>query len=362
MKKKILYIRTSDSPFHKKDEYILEKHYILAKYKFIQKGSLVSFLKSSWLLIRFLRKNIDDIDVIFVRFLDYYSLILVLFKLFYKKKLVVVIGGMEVAALDEINLGGFINPVKSFIIRKALINSDLLLPNCKELILGRNNFGVDNEYLYGIKHFLPNIQTKIKVIHNGFDCKKLNPGDITKDKYSVLTVGSANNWGNFYRKGFDLFIEVAKKCNRFKFTLIGLSPKLLELVKIKYKTNKINNLVLEPKKKQLDVINYYRTANIFIQASIFEGMPNTLCEAMLYRCVPIGSSVNSIPDIIGDTGIIIDKKSVDVLTDAIVLAAEMDSGNAARQRICRKYSLKKREITLTREINSINRVESRLYV
>jgi len=70
----------------------------------------------------------------------------------------------------------------------------------------------------------------------------------------------------------------------------------------------------------------YNQAKVFVQASITEGMPNTLSEAMLLECIPVGSNINGIPDAIGETGIIIKHRKVEELEIGINKALKMNTG------------------------------------
>ena len=67
-----------------------------------------------------------------------------------------------------------------------------------------------------------------------------------------------------------------------------------------------------------------------------EGFPNALGEAMACGCVPIGSNVSGIPELIGDTGVILNEKKVEYLETSIQLLMEQDFQAAsikARDRI-----------------------------
>ena len=59
-----------------------------------------------------------------------------------------------------------------------------------------------------------------------------------------------------------------------------------------------------------ELLNYFQRAKVFCQFSFSEGLPNTLCEAMLCECIPVGSNVNGIPKAIGDYGYILQLKDV----------------------------------------------------
>lgn len=82
---------------------------------------------------------------------------------------------------------------------------------------------------------------------------------------------------------------------------------------------------------------------MFVQASITEGMPNTLCEAMLCECIPVGSNVNGIPDAIGNTGVIIKKRDVTELEAGVRRALKLISGKEAAKRIRENFSFDDRE-------------------
>lgn len=79
-----------------------------------------------------------------------------------------------------------------------------------------------------------------------------------------------------------------------------------------------------------------------------EGLPNTLCEAMLCGCIPVGSEVNGIPLAIGETGFVIKKKDIREAKDAILKANRYDDPLSPRKRI----------LELFPEANRINALHS----
>ena len=88
----------------------------------------------------------------------------------------------------------------------------------------------------------------------------------------------------------------------------------------------------------------YRSSMFYAQFSRSEGMPNTICEAMLSKCIPIGLKVGGVPDVIGNSGIVFDdwepvqvKQSIEENFENTALA------DSARERVKKLYSIKKRE-------------------
>jgi glycosyltransferase involved in cell wall biosynthesis len=83
-----------------------------------------------------------------------------------------------------------------------------------------------------------------------------------------------------------------------------------------------------------------------LQLSTSEGFPNSLAEAMLCGCVPIGSAVGDIPNIIGDAGFILERKNTLKLTSII---KSLDSINfdflrkKARERVSSNFTYERRK-------------------
>jgi glycosyltransferase involved in cell wall biosynthesis len=82
-------------------------------------------------------------------------------------------------------------------------------------------------------------------------------------------------------------------------------------------------------------------------------MPNVLCEAMLCECVPVGSAVNSIPDIIGDAGFVVSRPLIPEMKQAIEQAMHSDLGPAARRRIAERYPLERRKRELLETVDHL---------
>ena len=228
----------------------------------------------------------------------------------------------------------------------ALRNTNLIIANHKSLIYHENYYYKnENPHIDCIQHYVLNLKTKTEIVYNGIDSTLFKRDEsIHKQDNLVLSVGTMSQIGDFYNKGFDLFIQVAAKNKKLDFVLIGLNPNYLDWTEENYKVSQIPNLQIIPSFCPQEILNQkYNQAKVFVQASITEGMPNTLSEAMLLECIPVGSNVNGIPDAIGDTGVIIKHRKVEELEKGILQALEMKTGKAARERVLDLFTISLRE-------------------
>jgi glycosyltransferase involved in cell wall biosynthesis len=100
---------------------------------------------------------------------------------------------------------------------------------------------------------------------------------------------------------------LAASNSEWKFTLVGDSN---------YKPQSSNIEVLG-KETPASLVQRYNTHEFYLQLSSSEGFPNALGEAMACGCVPIGSAVGAIPEIIGYTGLLLERKELGTLQTLI---------------------------------------------
>ena len=85
-----------------------------------------------------------------------------------------------------------------------------------------------------------------------------------------------------------------------------------------------------------------------------EGLPNSVCEAMLCGCIPVGVRAGGIPIAIGDAGFIAEKREVKEIVEAIQKG--LNSGDdlrlKARERVISKFSLNNRKVNLNNLISN----------
>lgn len=345
---KALYLKPSNSSFVRTDEEILGRHYELTV------RLVTSFPKKQYLLkiirlILFLLFKGRRFDFYYTRFADYHTFFLTLFSKIYRIPLFIVVGGFEVASIPEFSYGGYSNPVRSFCIKYALRHASYLLPNSKALISNTNYFDNFSGRKGGILHFAPNTQAEIHVISNGFDAQFWTTDPSITSNKSVIAVAITSSSTTMKIKGIDTYIHVAAQLPDIPFTLVGVSSEFLMGTGIEIPEN-LRVIKAIPKEELLQL---YQQTSVFCIFSLTEGMPNALCEAMLCGCTPVGSRVNSIPEIIGDTGFVVERKDIGLLTEMVSKALERGStpNEAARERIIKNYSLKKREESIVALIN-----------
>ncbi|MBW4641902.1 MAG: glycosyltransferase family 4 protein [Goleter apudmare HA4340-LM2] len=109
------------------------------------------------------------------------------------------------------------------------------------------------------------------------------------------------------------------------------------------------------------VASYLRLCDVYLQPSLWEGMPNALLEAMACGCCCIASDAGGIPEVMthGENGFILPRSHLHKLGEAVLeflafLPAEKDKiKQAARDRILLEYSLEQEKLQLQTLINSL---------
>lgn len=185
------------------------------------------------------------------------------------------------------------------------------------------NSSTESEFIK--KHF-PFLKNKVKTINNFVDEDKFYPIEKTISDFeetNAIFVGrfnEAKNIPNLLKaigivkdKGYHFHIDfygrdIAENCGSLVKEL-GLE----DMVSFCDQSR-----VIEQK---------YREHNLFIIASLWEGFPNVLCEAMCCGLPVLGSRVSDIPYIMedGKNGFIFDPKDINDMADKIIHYLQLDA-------------------------------------
>ena len=345
----VFYFKPSNSSFVLADQHILERNFSVKPYFINNKNGFV-YIFSLIRLISFLILHGRQAKVYFIRFADWHTALLAFFAKLYGKKLDIVIGGFDAFHLPAFNYGVYHRKFRGWCAKYSIRNASLVLPNSPHLIESTNHYASNVPFKGGIKHFVKNIKGEILVVHNGFDPEFWIDEEVTGKKNLILTVANVRTFRNYYLKGIDSFIELAFALPQYEFRVIGLNK---EFIRLNADTIKIpNNLEVIEFVQHKELKRHYREAKVFCLLSLTEGMSNVLCEAMLCECIPVGSEVTFIPEIIGNTGYVVQHKNIAEIKQEVLnaLKSDPDMGKRAKQRILDNYSLEKREKTLCKLI------------
>tara|TARA_B110000093_G_scaffold102218_1_gene109915 strand:- start:3765 stop:4802 length:1038 start_codon:yes stop_codon:yes gene_type:complete len=284
----------------------------------------------------FLVINIRKVDTILISFGGYWSFFPALFSNLLGKKVAIVMHGTDCVSFPEIEYGNLRNPILSFVTKKSLQWASIILPVSESLVYTENNYYSSKTLKFGYNYHLSNIKTPYKVIHNGLNVLDwVRDNEIIRNKTSFVTVLGK---GKIKIKGVDLIIEVASRFPNSIFYLAGI-----ENVK---GYNIPKNIICKGRLTPEELKVLFNQSQFYLQLSNTEGFGVALCEAMLCECIPLVSDVNFLPNIIGDSGFVLNKRNSDMLVDLINMALNSDIihlEQKARKRIKDNFSVNKRK-------------------
>ena len=284
----------------------------------------------------FLVINIRKVDTILISFGGYWSFFPALFSDLLGKKVAIVMHGTDCVSFPEIEYGNLRNPILSFVTKKSLQWTSIILPVSESLVYTENNYYSSKTLKFGYNYHLSNIKTPYKVIHNGLNILDwVRDNEIIRNKTSFVTVLGE---GKIKIKGVDLIIEVASRFPNSIFYLAGI-----ENVK---GYNIPKNIICKGRLTPEELKVLFNQSQFYLQLSNTEGFGVALCEAMLCECIPLVSDVNFLPTIVGDSGFVLKKRNSEMLFDLINLAINSKTvifEGRARKRIKDNFSVNKRK-------------------
>jgi glycosyltransferase involved in cell wall biosynthesis len=332
MKKKILFIYTNYSTFVKTDFEILSSQHEVEKYQYKPVKGLV---KTAFQILKqkiFLLFNIWKFDSIFIWFADYHSFLPVLFAKLLGKKSFVVVGGYDVANISELKYGSLSSPLRKIMTLFTFKYATRCLAVVEEL---------ENK----IKAVCP--KAKTQTLYTGYQFFNKNKTQLIQEREKiVLTVSITDSHQRIQIKGLDRFRELAEILPDYQFIIIGANESSKHFFEPIPK-----NLLFLPPQKQNELTEYYLNASFYAQFSRSEGLPNALCEGMLYGCIPIGTRVGGIPTAIGTTGLVMENWDAKIAADYIIKNHNKLNRGAFKNRIMEKFDLSFRKEKLLKEMN-----------
>ena len=312
---RILFTSTLSTTFISEDLLILRRHFDVRE--LIDRGLPA--------LLRIVRQ-VHGIDVTFTWFASVYSFAVTLMARILGKKSVIVIGGVDVSRHPEIGYGLWTSRWKGLLAGYALRHADRVLT--VDPALGRDAM-----------HLARYDGRNIRWVPTGYDSEFWIPG--TGKSPSVLTVAACWDETRLRAKGIDFLCQAARELPAVRFTVVGIAQVIQELVRSMAPSN-VEIIGHVPRQ---DLLRYYQSSKVYCQPSYTEGFPNSLCEAMLCACVPLGTRVGGMPTAIGEAGFLVPFGEVEAMVAGLssALQSSEDAGARARKQIADNFTLERRE-------------------
>jgi len=163
----------------------------------------------------------------------------------------------------------------------------------------------------------------ISVIPNGVDLDRFSPTEKTEssDMLRLLTVGRLS-----VTKRVEILIDVARilhndGCN-IHFTIVGGGKFEQKLRQIVSESNLSDIVEITGRVDSERMPQIYRQNDIFISASMQEGMSNAMLEAMASGLPIITTRCEGVEELIKDNGFIVENAQAEQIADAIKRLAE----------------------------------------
>ncbi len=347
-KSKIIYCSVSKSSFINNDLEGLSEFYTVKylQHNWINKKRIpISFIFQFFSIL----VKIKNTKSIVVSFVGYHSFWPVIFGKIFKIPVFLILNGTDSVGIKSLNYGLHLKKIPRWFCRFSLKNSTEAWPVSSFLIEGESSF-TGLKISYGVKVSFPNIKVRYFVIPNGFYSDFwVSLSQEKRRENSITSVISSKN--QFNLKGVDLLLEFAKIQPDYFVNIIGMDNDInCELPNVRFH-GKLNQ-------EALKVI--FEKSLYYFQLSSFEGFGCSLCEAMLMGCIPVGSNVNAIPQIIGNSGFILEEKNIDLLSQLMKRISSMDLidkdnlSNLAKKTIVENFSMKNRISLMIERINLYN--------
>lgn len=329
---RVLYVHSRRNTFTRIDrEALAERHEVVDYY---QPGLRPRPLD--------LWRKLGEADVVFGWFASWHTALALRLARLRRKPSVLIIGGFDTADMPDIGYGSQRGGLRRRMVRSTAARATRLVTNSNYL-LGEieGNVGID--------------PARVRVVHHGVPDRFAGADEPRGRSRMALTVGAVYAV-NLSRKGHGPFISAARALPDVEFVLAGewwddtgewLSGEAPPNARL---TGYLSD-------EDLDAL--FRSAAVYVQASLHEGFGLSLAEAMLAGAIPVVTSAGALPEVVGETGVTIGDPTADAVADGVRRALEMgpQAGLEARARVRDHFPYEARRDGLLAEVDAALRSE-----
>ena len=183
---------------------------------------------------------------------------------------------------------------------------------------------------------------RITVIHHGIPDKFGELSAEERREPLALTVGHLAS-ETLEQKGHRPFVDAAGLLPEVQFVFVG---RWLDDAIERLRERAGENVVFTGFISDEERDDWYRRAGCYVQASHHEGFGMAVAEAMLAGCIPVVVNTTAMPEVVGDTGILIDSPDPEAIADGVRQALALGAGDRrrARDRILSEFPVENRRV------------------
>jgi glycosyltransferase involved in cell wall biosynthesis len=201
-----------------------------------------------------------------------------------------------------------------------------------------------NYSLSEIERNTPIPPERVTVIHHGVPDPFGSLPDAAGRDPMAMTVGHLVRT-TLEQKGHRPFVRAAAQLPDVRFVFVGKAhDDAIELLR-ELAGDNVEFTGWVPDEELHDL---YRRAAVYVQASRHEGFGLAVAEAMLAGCVPVVMNVTAMPEVVGDSGVLIESQEPEAVAAGVseALALGPDAHGRVRERILSEFPLEKRRDAL----------------
>lgn len=250
-----------------------------------------------------------------------------------RKAGIVVAGGYDVAAVQEIGYGLMLEPRSRWMGRLTLRLAHRVL--CL------------SQYAAGeVRRWAP--RARASVAYLGLSVEGYPVGDAPRRQ--VVTIGAVSN-DYLDRKGLVTFAQASRALPDVAFILVGKHVEASAVARLRELGG--DNLTLTGYLPEPDLKRVLRESAVYAQLSLHEGFGYALAEAMLSGCTPVVTACGALPEVAGDSGLVVPPRDPRAAAQAIAQLLASAGHRRARARIANEFPLTRRRGQLRAEVECV---------
>lgn len=317
----LLYVHNGATTFVVKDKRLLETAYRVVELPFVptRKWTVpLLFLKQVVVCLW----QVPRMQAVVCQFAGHHSVVPLLVARLFGKPSMVLSNGSDCVSFPSLGYGHFRKPLMALTTRWSFQMARLIVPLHSSLVHAKPTYHAIDGDAQGILHFCPGLRTPIEPLGYGFDSTFWQARGTRRPNRFITVATNAHKPYIQVIKGLDMIAQVAPRFPDCEFLIVGARKGSLPHCP--------SNVIEVPFIPNAELPAHYGEASFYLQMSVSEGFGNALCEAMLCGCIPIVSDVGAMPEIVGDAGVVVPKRDVDVLEGHLRKALALDRERHAR--------------------------------